>query len=1256
MNGSRSGHLTSTFTVSDKMWRKEMSAIIQRLENGLVLAKFFNKAKPERRKFAVKLKTRQLIWTDPQKSTIEGIIDLREVKEVRIGPINKIMDRMLEEDPLKGYQKQQCLSVLYGQTFRLKTLSCAAKTASECEQWVHGLRFLATDTQRATHWLQLEFWITKEFSLTEKSAITLKEVKAFLTRNNYKLANNKLKEHFQEVDKTRSGEIGYDGFMQLYHNLIYDNKIFCEYFASYSNDRKLITAQELAEFIANEQNDIINSDLESVQNLMNDFLNQSRDLKEVYFTVKQFINYLFSKHNEIWDSKHNDVNQDMDRPLTHYWIASSHNTYLTGDQVKSESSTDAYARCLRMGCRCIELDCWDGPDGKPLIYHGHTLTTKIKFFDVIKTINEHAFTTSDFPVILSIENHCTLPQQRYMAQAFKDIFGDLLLTQPIEKEGIAMPSPNKLKRKFIIKHKKLPEGSDERFIQTKSTEDIITDMDISNSVKNGILFLEDSLEREWKPHFFMLTNDKMYYTENDHNSEEDDDIENERHNNVNQRDGTLIGAEELHLDEKWFHGKLAGGRNQAESLLNRYSHLGDGTFLVRDSDTFVGDYSLSFWRKGKVNHCRIKQKQEKRGIKYHLIDSVTFDTLYALITHYQTHPLRSQEFSITLTEPVPQPNSHESKEWYHQNMTRAQAEDMLKRLRYDGAFLVRPSEKEENSFSISFRAENKIKHCRIKHEGRLYLIGNAQYESLVDLINFYEKHPLYRKVKLKYPTNEEIVRRIGSDPIGPEGNYMDPNNSLTVTVKALYDYRAQREDELSFCKHAIITNVIKLEGGGWWKGDYGGKKQHWLPANHVEEVNTHDNIEDLSDVSKPFGNLQKGSIDIVGCTVIPKGTFRGRDYVFSVVSPTQTAIFLSTQCEDEMIEWVTKIRETSQMFNEMIRHNQKIERDWRIAQELSNLIIYCRAVSFDTEKIGNFTEMSSFPESKVDKWLSPMNCQFLLKYNKTQFTRVYPKGGRIDSSNYDPMKMWLIGIQMAALNYQTPDRAMQLNGAMFRSNGKCGYVLKSDIMFDDNFNSYDRSTIKNIQPITLTVKVIAARHLMKSGRGLVSPFVEVEIIGTEFDANKSKTSSIPDNGFNPVWNETIVFDISCSDLAFLRLVVYDEDMFGDPNFLGHGTFPINCIRTGYRSVPLMNEYSEELELASLLIHISIKTIQSEDPIYSSIQELRDSSRNLNRMIVNAEKVGDSSQAQHFRVQLGQIEEQLININEERMKNSINGSL
>ena len=42
----------------------------------------------------------------------------------------------------------------------------------------------------------------------------------------------------------------------------------------------------------------------------------------------------------------------------------------------------------------ISVDCWDGPNNEPIIYHGHTLTSKIKFKDVIKAIKDYAFYVS----------------------------------------------------------------------------------------------------------------------------------------------------------------------------------------------------------------------------------------------------------------------------------------------------------------------------------------------------------------------------------------------------------------------------------------------------------------------------------------------------------------------------------------------------------------------------------------------------------------------------------------------------------------------------------------------------------------------------------------------------------------------------------------------------------------------------------------------------------------------------------------------
>eukprot|EP00117_Sycon_ciliatum_P002292 scpid6074/ scgid2199/ 1-phosphatidylinositol 4,5-bisphosphate phosphodiesterase eta-2; Phosphoinositide phospholipase C-eta-2; Phosphoinositide phospholipase C-like 4; Phospholipase C-eta-2 len=179
-------------------------------------------------------------------------------------------------------------------------------------------------------------------------------------------------------------------------------------------------------------------------------------------TLNGFRQYITSDACDIWDDECCKFRrQDMDHPLSHYYIASSHNTYLVADQIKGPTTEQGYARALRSGCRCVELDCFDG-DGQPVIKHGRTPTQPLNFRQALLSIREHAFFTSPYPVILSFENHCSVPMQEKMAQELLNVFGDKLYLLPPDKDSEFLPSPEKLKGKILIKNKKLNDAQESR--------------------------------------------------------------------------------------------------------------------------------------------------------------------------------------------------------------------------------------------------------------------------------------------------------------------------------------------------------------------------------------------------------------------------------------------------------------------------------------------------------------------------------------------------------------------------------------------------------------------------------------------------------------------------------------------------------------------------------------------------------------------------------------------------------------------------
>lgn len=105
------------------------------------------------------------------------------------------------------------------------------------------------------------------------------------------------------------------------------------------------------------------------------------------------------------------------------------------------------------------------------------------------------------------------------------------------------------------------------------------------------------------------------------------------------------------------------------------------------------------------------------------------------------------------------------------------------------------------------------------------------------------------------------------------------------------------------------------------------------------------------------------------------------------------------------------------------------------------------------------------------------------------------------------------------LTSQTILKKLYLSESGSWQRGKFSRVCKLSIVKKTTFRSYFHAT----------------RYLgRKSGRGMVSPFVEVEICGADYDNLKQKTKTINDNGFNPVWDETLLFAVKNPPLALLR--------------------------------------------------------------------------------------------------------------------------
>ncbi|PWY94810.1 1-phosphatidylinositol-bisphosphate phosphodiesterase Plc1 [Aspergillus sclerotioniger CBS 115572] len=449
------------------------------IQHGTILTKVTKKRRKQVR-FFLDLDAGKVYW-DVSNPTKRFYID--DIKEVRVGADAR---NYREEHQIPQDVESRWFTIVIADAERskgrsVKTLHLIAPNDYYLDLWTTTLEHISryriglmaglagsgqSEAVLKAHWQrEMSRLFPKGLKQGELESLDFGAVESVCRSLHINCSKNMLRAQFFKADNNNKGKLYFSEFSDFVARLK-ERKDVKAIFKESAVDPEGFTADEFLAFLRDVQNEDVDSDRSYWISIFDRFVRRSRprapslpehaDGGVSRMGLDAFTSFLSSSWNGVYASR--SPQSRFDRPLNEYFISSSHNTYLLGRQVAGASSTEAYISALSQGCRCVEIDCWDGADGRPIVSHGRTMTTSVLFADCITVINRYAFISTDFPLILSLEVHCNPEQQLAMVKIMKETFKDQLVLEPLLTNTFVLPSPEELKRRILVKVKTCDEA------------------------------------------------------------------------------------------------------------------------------------------------------------------------------------------------------------------------------------------------------------------------------------------------------------------------------------------------------------------------------------------------------------------------------------------------------------------------------------------------------------------------------------------------------------------------------------------------------------------------------------------------------------------------------------------------------------------------------------------------------------------------------------------------------------------------------